>query len=274
MTSTLAAIATRDGAQLILHRWVPSGESRGTIVIAHGLGEHAGRYAQLAGELAAEGWTVVAPDHRGHGRTPGAKGVVPAITSIRDDLLDVLAAERQTVAGPLHLFGHSMGGAFAAWALAHAPDAVDGLILSSPALQTDMSLMQRAMVAVMVRLAPDVAVSNGLKAQFISRDPAVVTAYTSDPLVHDRISSRLAVAIVTAGISALTEAPGWRTPTLLLYAGDDRLVNPAGSRAFAAAAPPNVVTSRCFESLYHEIFNERERSGPVEMLIEWLRVSR
>ena len=59
-------------------------------------------------------------------------------------------------------------------------------------------------------------------------------------------------------------------PTLLLYAGDDRLVKPAGSKAFAAAAPPAVVTARCFPALYHEIFNERE-AGPVfESLRDWL----
>jgi alpha-beta hydrolase superfamily lysophospholipase len=57
---------------------------------------------------------------------------------------------------------------------------------------------------------------------------------------------------------------------LLLYAGADRLVNPAGSRAFAATAPPEVVTAQCFDTLYHEIFNERP-SEPVFMALKrWL----
>ena len=59
-------------------------------------------------------------------------------------------------------------------------------------------------------------------------------------------------------------------PTLLIYAGEDRLVNPAGSRSFAQAAPPSVVSTTCFTDHYHEIFNERE-SGPVfERLRRWL----
>jgi alpha-beta hydrolase superfamily lysophospholipase len=274
MNATQTSITMRDGAPLAVHRWMPICTARGTVLIAHGLGEHAGRYAQLASDLAADGWTVIAPDHRGHGLTPGPRGVLPATTAIRDDLLELLASARAASTGPLHLLGHSMGGAFAAWAVAESPDAVDGLILSSPALQADLSPVQRAMVAVMLRLAPDVAVSNGLKAQFISHDPVVVAAYTSDPLVHDRVSARLADAIVTAGVSAQAAAPQWRTPTVLLYAGDDRLVNPAGSRAFAAAAPAHVVTSRCFESLYHEIFNELERKAPVQAVLAWLRAAR
>ena len=59
-------------------------------------------------------------------------------------------------------------------------------------------------------------------------------------------------------------------PTLLLYAGDDRLVNPDGSRRFAAAAPANVVSAHRFDRLYHEIFNEVERETVFAQLKTWL----
>ena len=61
-------------------------------------------------------------------------------------------------------------------------------------------------------------------------------------------------------------------PTLLLFAGSDRLVNPAGSRAFAAAAPRSMVTVQAFEPLYHEIFNEVEpaRREVLVVLQGWL----
>jgi len=59
-------------------------------------------------------------------------------------------------------------------------------------------------------------------------------------------------------------------PTLLLYAGSDRCVAPAGAAAFAAAAPHDVVTSREFPALYHEIFNEREQGDVFAVLRDWL----
>jgi alpha-beta hydrolase superfamily lysophospholipase len=119
-------------------------------------------------------------------------------------------------------------------------------------------------------IAPNLRVGNGVKPQFISHDPAVVSAYRNDRLVHDRISARLARFIATAGPQTVALAPQWSVPTLLMYAGDDRLLNPQGSRDFAAAAPKSQVTSVCFESLYHEIFNERDAAPVFATLQQWL----
>lgn len=261
----------RDGTDLALRTWHPAVSPVGTIVIAHGLGEHAGRYQQLAEDFAVAGYIVRAADHRGHGASPGARGAIPAADSMRNDVLDALAAARESSHGPVILLGHSMGGVMAAWAIAHQPTAADALILSSPALLANLSPVQKLLMHTMRRLAPDVAIGNGLDARFISHDRAVVSAYTSDPLVHDRITSRLAHAIMLAGDAARAAAPGWTTPTLLLYAGADRFVNPRGSQEFAAAAPASVVTARRFDSLYHEIFNETARDEPVNAVLDWLR---
>jgi alpha-beta hydrolase superfamily lysophospholipase len=143
-------------------------------------------------------------------------------------------------------------------------------VLSSPALDAGMNAFQKLLVAVLPRLAPDLRVGNGLDARYLSHDAGVVQAYRDDPLVHDRISARLARFIAEAGPAVLASAPHWRVPTLLLYAGDDRLVNPDGSRRFAAAAPANVVSAHRFDRLYHEIFNEVERETVFAQLKTWL----
>jgi alpha-beta hydrolase superfamily lysophospholipase len=100
----------------------------------------------------------------------------------------------------------------------------------------------------------------------------VVQAYQNDRLVHDRISARLASFIDESGPKVLAAAPGWSVPTLLLYAGADKLVRPAGSTAFAQAAPSAVVTSKRFEGLYHEIFNEEDPSAVFATVRRWLDV--
>jgi len=48
------------------------------------------------------------------------------------------------------------------------------------------------------------------------------------------------------------------------------LVNPAGSRAFGAAAPSQVVRAQCYPDLYHEIFNEVESQPVFDLLHDWL----
>ena len=62
-------------------------------------------------------------------------------------------------------------------------------------------------------------------------------------------------------------------PTLLQVAGSDLLVDPAGSRAFAAGAPSQQLQFHDYSSLYHEIYNEAEpaRSEVVRNLLDWLR---
>jgi alpha-beta hydrolase superfamily lysophospholipase len=123
---------------------------------------------------------------------------------------------------------------------------------------------------VLPKLSPDLRVGNGVQPKFISHDPEVVACYRADPMVHDRISARLARFIADAGPLTLAMAPQWTVPTLLMYAGDDHLLNPQGSRDFAAAAPRNVVTSVCFDALYHEIFNELDAAPVFAELKRWL----
>ena len=164
-------------------------------------------------------------------------------------------------------------GASAAHARSPAPPwsrPVDALVLSSPALDIGMSGAQKALLAVLGPLAPDLAVGNGLKPEWLSHDAAVVAAYRADPLVHDRITPRLARFMVGAGPVVRAAAPRWTVPTLLLYGGSDRCVEPAGSTAFAAAAPPGAVACRAFASMFHEIFNEPGRGEVLAALGEWL----
>jgi alpha-beta hydrolase superfamily lysophospholipase len=236
-----------------------------------------GRYAHVAAHLSAAGWDVVAYDQRGHGTSGGKRGAIPSAHALTDDLARVVAAVRSAMpprdAGghaPLVMLGHSMGGQVAAsFVLAH-PDAVDALVLTSPALDASLNVLQRLQLAVGLALVPDVPMGNQLDATKISHDPAVVRAYLDDPLVHDRITARLAKSILDGGTAVRAAAATWRVPTLLMWAGDDHLVSPRGSAAFAAAAPPTVVHAQCFDGLYHEILNERDATPVFAALDAWL----
>lgn len=270
-----------DGTRLRLREWPAPQPAYGRVLIVHGLGEHGGRYAHVAAALNAAGWAVHAYDHRGHGESDGVRGGVPRGDALCADLAEVIDHLRRgesPFAGPFVLLGHSMGGLvaarFVAEALAASPvawsRAVDALVLSSPALDTGIGSAQRAQLWVGERLMADRPMPNGLKPEWVSRDPQTVRDYVADPLVHDRITARLARFLVDEGNVVQAAAGRWRVPTLLMWAGADRCVAPAGSAAFAAEAPEAVVQHRCFDGLAHEIFNEPERDEVLAHLVRWL----
>ena len=274
--TTQAPFTLADGLNLALYdwplpmRWRP----RAVVLIVHGLGEHAWRYDPVAQRLNEWGFCVRAYDQRGHGESGGRPGVIPSDDALLDDLAEVLDDTRRHIAQPwscpLILMGHSMGGLVAATFVQRNLAPVDGLVLSSPALDAGIGSLQKKLIGLLYTFAPNFALSNGLDARKISHSAAVVTAYQKDRLVHDRISARLARFIDSNGPQVVAAAPRWQVPTLLMYAGDDRLVRPDGSRAFAAVAPPSRVSSRCFDGLYHEIFNEEDPSAVYATLKAWL----
>jgi alpha-beta hydrolase superfamily lysophospholipase len=238
--SRLSTFVAGDGDRVVIQDWPmdPDMRLRGVVIVVHGLGEHAGRYDRVAEHLQQWGFAVRGYDQCGHGESGGARGGLPSDTRLLDDLADIIDSTRARMGAntPLILLGHSMGGLVVGRFVSLGIRPVDGLIMSSPALNAGMNAFQKFLVSLLPQFAPNLRVGNGVKPQFISHDPEVVAAYRADPLVHDRISARLARFIADAGPATLALAPQWTVPTLLMYAGDDRLLNPQGSRDFAGGA--------------------------------------
>ena len=305
---TVTPFTARDGENLALYNWRAArqtnaadsqlgdsySEPAGIVLIVHGLGEHAGRYEGVAQQLTQSGFAVLGYDQRGHGRSDGQRGALPDSNVLLEDLAEMVDEARlhgmpfPTTAGeleaehaapktlPLILFGHSLGGLVAARFVALNLRPVEGLVLSSPALDPGLRFFQKLMLAASLKFMPSITVNNGLNPNHLSRDPQVVKAYLSDRLVHNKISPRLGHFIATAGPATIAAAANWLTPTLLMYAGADKLVNPEGSRRFATmaaqskAVKPGTVTAKCFDGYYHELFNEPQPAPVFELLKTWL----
>lgn len=265
-----------DGVALHLRTWEASGTARGTVVLVHGLGEHVGRYVHVAQALSTDGWRVIGHDHRGHGRSEGPRGGLARSDDLLRDLS--LVIDHGRAEGPLLLLGHSLGGLVASRFVAEGLDPapapwhreVDALVMTSPALDPGLSTAQKGLLALLGSLASGLAVGNGLKPEWVSRDPGVVAAYKADPLVHDKVTPRLVRFLVDSGKLVGERSGSWTVPTLLLWAGADRCVDPAGSAAFAATAPPDVVRAREYPQCSHEILNEPEQVEVLDEIRRWL----
>ena len=272
----ISHLAAPDGTQLCLRDWpVAAGtRARATVLIVHGLGEHGGRYEALARRLNQWGFAVRAYDHYGHGLSGGPRGGLSSDTRLLDDLAVMLDATRTAMPyqQPLVLLGHSLGGLVAADFVASGMRDVDALVLSSPALALHLSGAQKVLMEYLPKLVPNLRVANGVQSRHLSHDASAVKAYDDDALQHNRISARLARYMADGGRRVQARARHWSVPTLLIWAGQDKLVNPAGSALLAEHAPAAVLQAQCFDEAYHEIFNESpELAAPVLVRLEfWL----
>ena len=272
-TETTATFTLADGRRLCLHEWPRAGAAAGVLIV-HGLGEHAGRYAALARWFNARGYAVRAYDQRGHGGSPGRRGALSRPLELVDDLAEVFADTQAVLGAPPLLLGHSMGGLVALRAVLDGRLAPRALVLSSPALRTWTPAWERALSARLARVLPNLPLRSGLPFAALSHDPQVVERYRRDPLRSGWITPRLAQFIFEGGDYCIARAPRLAVPTLLLVAGADRLVDPGGSRDFAARARASgQLTVRVFNALCHELFNEAEpgRSQVLAQLARWLR---
>lgn len=264
-------ISAADGTLLhVTDYLLPAAQARGSVVIMHGLGEHSGRYQHVAGFFNECGLSVRCYDHRGHGRSQGRRGDViygePMLLDA-EILIDDFSAR---FSEPPFLFGHSMGGLFAARLALARLSPLRGLILSSPALAVTLSPFQYRMLKVMSALAPSLGVPNGVSPGFLSHDPKVVAAYKADPLVHHRISARLLRSMLSSVDYCHSHADALSTPTLMLVSGDDRVVDVEGSRRFFLRVPPGMAVMREYPNLYHEIFNEPNAQQVFDDVKQWL----
>jgi len=273
VTESTETLRAADGLSLEVRRWqqdtVPH---RWTFVVVHGLGEHSGRYQHLAARFTPLGATVYAMDQRGHGRSGGKRGHAPGLDALLDDIDNVVLRARTQDGGPVVLIGHSFGGLVAiAYALKHA-DHIERAIFSAPLLMVKQRLpsWKRALSTVLPRVAPGMSFSNEVDANLLSHDPDNARAYTSDPLVHDRITAGLYGDTIARGEEFIMRAAELRVPFLLMQGRDDQIVDPVGSqRFFARAAAPD--RAFClYPGLYHEIFNELDREKVFQDIESWL----
>ncbi len=271
---------TSDGQALVYQGWLPQGEPQAVICLVHGLGEHVARYAHVAQALNAAGYAVLGFDQRGHGKTPGKKGVTPPFDRLLDDMKLLLEDVAQRFPGKARfLYGHSMGGNLVLnYAIRRKPDTqmIAGVIATSPGLRTAFKPPAAKVAAgkILYRLAPDMVMPNGLELAALSRDPAVVQAYVADPLVHDKMSARLGLDILQQGEWALMHAAEFPAiPLLLVHGACDRLTSVPATEEFAGklrAAGKTNFTLKIWPDCYHETHNEPEKAQVIQYMIDWL----
>jgi acylglycerol lipase len=267
-------VTSADGTRLSYRGWPQAGAAI-TFAVAHGLGEHAGRYERFANAMARRGMGTFAVDLRGHGNSEGQRGHVDSWSQWTDDIAAFVKHVEEVAGGEVVPVGHSFGGAaMLSSVLAGKLPRSRRFVVSSPALKVRVALpaWKVSLGNATSRFLPRIALNNQVDAGTLSRIPEVVEAYRTDPLVHGQISSRLYTEWLAATQYILRHAREIKIPFLILAGTDDALIDPEGSRQLHGQAP-STSELRLLEGRYHEPFNDRNNEEVFDMIATWLAKS-
>ncbi|GAA5031463.1 alpha/beta hydrolase [Microbacterium fluvii] len=252
---------------------------RAVVQLLHGVGEHVGRYAALIEALVADGYTVYADDHRGHGRTGmtqhggdatklgelGPGGLRAAVAAVAQ-LTELIRAENPDL--PLVLLGHSWGSFLAQMLVDRDPEAYDAVVLSGSSLRWPGSLNSGDLNKPWKK-------PGAMGTEWLSSDLAVGQAFLDDPLTTTRTLPQLfGVFDVLRLIGKPRKSLGRDLPVLLMVGRDDPVGGPRSvhrlADAYRTRSGLTDVTTLVYPGARHEIFNEVAQVDVRADLLAWL----
>lgn len=272
-TETLFAYEGADGTRLAGFVWSDQdAQPRGVLQLAHGAGEHAGRYVGPLAPVMAAGWVVYSADHRGHGLTSGMSGLGDfgsggAAAAVDDMAVLSRRARAEHPDLPLVLMGHSMGAMFAQSFVLNHSGLIDALVLSGTAGPGPR-----------MQGGPNSVYANPrTEYDWLSRDPTEVDRYVADPFCGIRFTEASAASFAALRERKLTPAAlaGVKVGLpVYVFVGDEDPINQKLERltplveAYRAAGLD--VTLKVYPGGRHEMLNETNRAEVVSDLTDWL----
>lgn len=259
---------TADGVPIHCRVW-ENETAASEIWIVHGMGDHGGRYLELAGTLVHSGFRVILADHRGNGLSGGRRGYVPRFDSYLSDLETTIEKTRSGRKG--YLLGQSMGSLIVARFLQQRPSGFERALLFSPMFRTTRPppRFKLLMAGLLRYICPRVTFRVRFATSELTSDEKRKAEYRQDPLKHGRVSPELGWSVFRQGELAIQLAGQIEVPTLVMHGEIDRITSPRAAAEFAEKNP--LIEFVSWPGMRHELYNEPENQKVLDTAIHWLK---
>ncbi|MES3036590.1 MAG: lysophospholipase [Bdellovibrionota bacterium] len=279
-----AFFSAADHTKLYYQRWKPV-QSRGTLVITHGQGEHSESYHRVVEALAPLHLDIWSWDMRGHGKSEGKRGFANSAEEYYKDYVEfmekVIFVDRSSEANqknaklPLFLLAHSMGGMIQLLALERHPRwKITAQVCSAPLLGVAVAVPKVKEVAaqVMAQAWPKLTLGNEITNDMVTRDVEVMKEFESDIYRHGRISSGVYVSFNPLMAEVATNAKSIKVPTLFQLPENDPVVSTPAARAVFKDIGTEEKTLLLYgDGARHEMYNDTHRATVLADLRRYLQ---
>jgi alpha-beta hydrolase superfamily lysophospholipase len=260
------------GLKIFTRSWHPTQrQPRAVVVIVHGFNSHSGHYLWVGEQFSANGLAVHALDLRGRGQSDGERFYVTKFEDYVNDVATFVTMAKADHPGlPVFLLGHSAGGVVSCiYTLEHQAE-LAGLICESFAHEVPAPDFALAVLKGLSHIAPHAHVLK-LNNEDFSRDPKVVEAMNTDPLIAHEVQPTQTVAEMVRADERLKQEFGRITlPVLILHGTLDKATKPSGSQRFFDTAGSTDKTLKLYEGHFHDLLNDIDKEIVMADIQQWI----
>jgi alpha-beta hydrolase superfamily lysophospholipase len=264
-------ITNRDGLNLFVRSWRPEGKPRAAVAIVPGFNSHSGYYAWVGEECTADGLATYAVDLRGRGHSDGERFYIKTFSDYVTDVSSMIGFVKSREPGlPVMLLGHSAGGVVSCLYVLDHPGTVSGLICESFAHEIPAPDFALAVFKGLSHVAPHAHILH-LKNELFSRDPAVVRAMNTDPLIaHETQPTQTLAEMVRADERLKKEFSQITLPVLIIHGSADGATKPSGSQRFYDATGSRDKTLKLYQGHFHDLLNDVDKEVVMADILRWI----
>lgn len=254
-----------DSTKIFYQGWKPA-QTKATIIITHGHGEHSECYHRVVSHFENKGFEIWAWDMRGHGRSEGVRGYAKSFQDYIQDyglFLDLIL-KKVNRKNPIFLLAHSMGGLVQlSTLLKRDQNDFKAQILSAPllGLAVEVPPIKKHGAALIDRFLPKLTLSNEVNNDMLTREPEIMREFDNDPLRHMKMSSGVYLGFTQQIEDLVPRAKEFKIPTFIQCPEKDMLCSTEATRKFVELLDPSIIKFLVYgDGARHEMYNDIHRA--------------